>query len=628
MKINIRKFAGGGAAFPWVSYNGGTDVNNTPDIGLVGMDDEDDDSSKSSSSSSGQLTDKGLMSLMSGLNGLPSDMNAIWQQLSQFYQAKDLGLDIGSLSTQYIGALQKIKEANYHKQLFDKAYSALEQNDGLSEYAVSASGKVISVDNGKIEYNDLDDVLNGNIKGSLVTNRDLLKLRAESIAGNDNLITLAEIGIGIEKVSKLIKDQIYKLGTNTTSQEGKISVKLQEGAQLLEKLQQEGVDISQALQGGIYDSKVLTKDQKQNAAAALNYIYTTLPENVKTILALHAGGKQQSLNLIAQRISSTLDSESQTKFDLIEDINGNKIGSTSKSNSESDKDRMTWATYIVRGEGGTYGTTQLMGKPGYSMTVEGISYPNLGPNPLERYTSLDTMMQKKGNEFYKGSNYAITFGDSIVKGQISDPESNKLESVDIQDKIVIDNTSAIRIILPVKEVNGTKVPDLDYAESHKELISSIQRDYDKGQFSEETLKLIREAGLLDLSGNIDVSKFQPYLVMDAKTTDKYLKHPGNWVQKTDMTAEDETLLEKVLSTEDSKEDVNYSGFFGMLGGLGYNDDLYKGRIYIPITQNVAQTYMSDKTIKQGQVDFAQSVYQSGDFLMKSNNTGGDIFNYD
>jgi len=46
---------------------------------------------------------------------------------------------------------------------------------------------------------------------------------------------------------------------------------------------------------GLYKSKMLTKSQAQSAERALQHIYTTLPENAKTLIKLKTDGTKKGV---------------------------------------------------------------------------------------------------------------------------------------------------------------------------------------------------------------------------------------------------------------------------------------------------------------------------------------------
>jgi hypothetical protein len=92
-----------------------------------------------------------------------------------------------------------MKDSVYRKGAFEEAYKNVKENNGLNEYAVTDTGDiVVASSDGGIKFASIKQVLSGEYKP--LTNADLLRLRAESYAGNDTLTQIVSNGIGMEKI--------------------------------------------------------------------------------------------------------------------------------------------------------------------------------------------------------------------------------------------------------------------------------------------------------------------------------------------------------------------------------------------------------------------------------------------
>jgi hypothetical protein len=79
-----------------------------------------------------------------------------------------------------------MKNSVYRKKAFEEAYNNVKANNGLNEYAVTDTGAIaVATEDGGIKFVPLSELNNENYKP--LTNNDLLRLRAESYAYNDNL---------------------------------------------------------------------------------------------------------------------------------------------------------------------------------------------------------------------------------------------------------------------------------------------------------------------------------------------------------------------------------------------------------------------------------------------------------
>jgi hypothetical protein len=59
----------------------------------------------------------------------------------------------------------------------------------------------------------------------------------------------------------------------------------------------------------LYKQGKITKDQTQQAQAALTYLWKTLPANARGLLTLKGGSTEGALNLINTLVSSSLSPE-------------------------------------------------------------------------------------------------------------------------------------------------------------------------------------------------------------------------------------------------------------------------------------------------------------------------------
>ena len=113
--MNINMYAQGGSSLPaYVDYK--PLINSSEDVSPLMATPDATTSSKSSGSSS-DLTDKDTLAMLkTELDGLPNDVRAVTDMLSQFYIDQKLGIGgTASVETRYLKALSLAKTAKFNK---------------------------------------------------------------------------------------------------------------------------------------------------------------------------------------------------------------------------------------------------------------------------------------------------------------------------------------------------------------------------------------------------------------------------------------------------------------------------------------------------------------------------------
>lgn len=335
----ILKFQQGGASLaPLVSYN--PVIYNETSNASIGT-----DISSSRQGNDSDLTDKDLLKMLDKLDGLPSDMTVLTQQLQNFYIDQSYGLvNTSNIASKYLQILNQMKIANFNKKEYDSAFEVVSKNGGINEYAISDRGELICMNkNGDFKQLSIEE-LKSNSEYTPLTNSELLYYRAQSttLAGRNEILKVVKNGIGIEQVTKLIKDGITNLGSTKESESEYVKVKANQILKGLEdfiKASKESNNYNENLES-LYKGKKLTENQVTQAKEAFNYLWSTLPENAKTLLKLKSDTKdiKGALNLMQQLISSSLDDTSEFILDLEEtpSISKSEKGSSSKNGFKMD----------------------------------------------------------------------------------------------------------------------------------------------------------------------------------------------------------------------------------------------------------------------------------------------------
>lgn len=585
----------------------------------------------------GKITDKDLMDMLGKIDGLPNDMNKVYDMMSTFYREQELGISTSSLSTTYLRALQYLKTAKFNKEQFDNAYKTVSKNKGLNEIAINETGHIIARDeNNNIKYLTAEDYLNNRDKYLAYTNQDLLQIRAEDpdYAYKNGLFNAVNNGIGLEVVDKLVQQYMIKLGENSMTNEGYVQTKdgkIIQGLEYIQSAAKQAAESGQQFNAsgvsidGLYKTKLLTKEQAAQAQNALQYIYSMLPDNAKTLLKVKTGSDKNALNMLAGFVSGQVDSTYEFNVDMVEDAFGLKPGSATKDQSE--KTHTDLFQNIIRGEGGTTTKYNLMDKDGNVLSINGTAYPSLSrnpSNPVDPEGSLKTLLAKDGlNGITRGGNYAITFGDKV------------LSDADMQDIAYMNDTQATRVILPITQdiKTGKIIPDLNFIAENKDIIDLINSK--QSMQDPDVIKKLQEKGIVNpLTGLPDMTKFQSYLCINGLGTSRNLSTSdyteeitGKDLDKYINVFERSVYLDKQHGDQGSAYKFNFDtqDWYDITSWFGDYDHLYKGTIFIPLTENTLQGGIAAGTnFQTTTADNMEETYQRGNLMKTAKPTSSNL----
>lgn len=577
----------------------------------------------SSGSTSQDLTSKDLYKMIDKLDGLPSDMGLIFQKLRNFEWNQDNNpFNTTDIETQYLSILNDLKVANFNKKEYDNAFEIIKANGGINELAISDRGMLYCMNQ---ENNDLKllsiDKLKDNPNYVALTNGELLTLRSQNpeLANQNNILRVVQNGIGIETVTKYISDTISSLGSDKQVQSGfGVASKGAVIAGLQDFLQQ----AQQAPQGfngtiqDLYKYKQLTESQAKQAKMAIEYLYRTMPQNMKTLLKTktQGGTDKEAVEYIQQLISSKVSNTAEFDID-------SETSSSKKDGSSSGKDTTDLKTSlplnVQKGIGGYSQSMTIDRGDGIQMGVTGTYYQQIkAPNgdPIIN-TSLETMLAQSGlQSIVKGVNN-ITFGDQKI--------SNEQLS-----KITYNNTGLIRANLPIKEdgtVNLEILEEYQKAEAEVELLGNNATPEQIGQ-------IFQEHGLSDLinsDGSLNKSKFAPFIVTEGYTTENNGIKDSSYVYKVkDPSDQQIDLIKKSLTVGTGKDketpDIDTFDWWNPFDWFGV-EDIYKSVIYIPISNNVASAaYGADQKLDYDEATQQELKYQNFNKASKMQSTSADI----
>lgn len=616
-----RKYqAGGGLPFVGFSPVFATSEKGTPTT-----------STKKETSTEEDLTSKDILKLLTDMDGLPSDMQVIVASLQNFAmqdKMDPLGLSSSSdIASRYISLINKVKVAKFNRDEYNQAFNQLKGNGGLTELAITSEGALIGTnEEGNFRYFTPEEAVKGTHAKEgyqLLTNSNLLHLRANSLdaAFNHKLTTVAQNGIGMETINKLISDSVSGLGSSSTSEEG--YVKTRQG-ELLKGLE----DFYKAIQasGGEFDGTVndlyqynlLTKTQAEQAKKAIQYVYNTLPSNARALLKVKSDGSEAGALKLIETIISSKETD-QMQFDL--DLVG---GKTHKSISDSSKDISDLETSlplnILKNVGGVDSYLDIDRGDGIHMSVKGTQFNLIKtPNgePISD-TSISSMLQESGLQSIVKDMRNIQFGDQKLT-----PEALSF--------ITYNNTGVTRANLPIKPDGSV---NLELLEAYEQAEKDIDLSGDK---SPENVRAVYEqygiTSLLNADGTYNQSKFAPFMVTEGYTTDALsgVKESDFVVEYKGNTDAAVALMQKSLAVGAGKNittpDVDTFSWYNPADWFGWTDTVFKGVLYIPITNNVnTAVFGANQSLDYDEALAQEEKYQNFERMSNQRSTDASLLN--
>lgn len=572
----IIKFQQGGA-IPLLSYE---------PVTVTGGSKKTATTENSGSSNSSDLTDKDLLEMLQKLDGLPSDMQVLTKSLQNFYIDEQYNpfSSTSNIASRYINILQQLKTANYNHEQYKVAQDQVIKNGGINEYAIDEHGRLYCMNqDGDVKLLKAEQ-LQQNSNYQALTNAELLHFRAYSMPGQNSILKIVKNGIGMDTVSKMIRDNIMQLGTNTDSSESYIKTKsnaMIKGLSDFIKASENNDNSYNATIESLYKSKILTKTQASQAQEALNYLWATLPENAKTLLKIKGGsGDERGAKLLMQKlIKSTMDSTSEFTIDLEE----SPTISTSKDGTKKSVGGFNMDPVSLLQNG--YGQDQ-------KITIQTASGGNTG---IEINTVRMPIVSKEG----KSIGTSATLDDVTTSGFSGylDFENASMGGTMIPtvgfNNIAINGTALYTGYLPIdiREYNetGNIKPDIGMLERFNQAQKHIARENitDPQQinavYQEYKLPVMFNGQGAVLTNYKKFGMINATALESAFNTDVSFDDYLHETSDENVIANTLTILNKSRGEKD-RIDYDEKSFIDSVFGTDY-DRVYKGTVFIPVNED-------------------------------------------
>lgn len=611
MKINIPKLQSGGGMPPF-NYYTPVVVADASAYAPVAS------SAAKSKSSDSDLDDKDILEMLSKVDGLPSDTQKLISIFQNLYSSPNLfgssgGLDTSKLASAYLQGLQYTKIANFNKKQYDTIQKQVIEQGGLNEIAIIGSGVVVQdLDSQELKTIQVSDYLENTEQYRPISNAQLLKMRAYSNPFNNDMLEIVGNGIGMSQINKLIQDSVKSLGTSTYSSDGysaKIAGEIKAGFNFLKSAAAAGANLEGMGIDGLYKSNILTKDQTQQAYKAVQYVYSMLPQNAKTLLMAKTGSQEASINLIGSLIASGASNETKFTTNLELDAEGRKPGSKKETEEGLDKLKTNVALQFVQGRGYTSdfnimsGTSEAIRVKSHTLPIVSASGTPIGNN---------STLNELSSSMYSGifDMSQVSMGEMFI-------------NTDGHQKVLIEGQAhGVDMPIDVEEYMSTNriKPDLDLLNRKELADQEIRKRGIKDTDYDAMNKVYQEAGLpikYNSDGSINSQRWARFGAFNATAVSQAFEEDVNYSGSVREVKDDNRInnLIEILKTKNNGFTYDDSWFFG-------GDSFYDGVVFIPLKQNAFNALAgSGTTLTPQQSTQLEVLQKSSDKRNRYNNPG-------
>lgn len=424
---------------------------------------------------------------------------------------------------------------------------------------------------------------------------------------NQSAFDIISNSMGFEAFQKILTQAKQTIGTSDITRNGYFSAEgdASKGLELLKQLQED--DRVQALGSvtaeGLYEYKIIDKSQLQQIKALTSYMSAVFPDRAKTWAAYKMGTSDKEKATESLILQYLISGNTEThSFDInykgsMDHVTGKDKTGKSSSESLAYHPEMTYLTAIQMGYGGSPEERTLNFGGNMSFTVTGTYYGGFLDQDQKTISNL-TLEQLLNQTGIAGITNlgSITFGDNYIN-------PNNLS------KVAIQNNGAMSVMLPcIREGEGQVSPNFELLEGFEKALNDVREEIGQVSPNASTEELMRYRQqmmskltkkiqdnpdlheLLDITGEIDESKFAQFFVVDA------LASSANFTFNTEtehgVVPITDVSNKLIHETKDSGDldyfeqvtglDIDEYDGYGILDSLLGYDNVYKSKIFIPL----------------------------------------------
>lgn len=540
-------------------------------------------STESSTTKSGKKSkdseEPDLQKILMDADLLPNDTAYLAQQINRIERLSSVPgfTGVGAFMSKFQHDLSKAK---YHKEAHTKAVAQAEKVNALPEVAITKDNKLVGIntETGKIQYLTVEQARSGNYR--ILSNNEIKDLNSQELGYtfDTTLLEALQNGTSMSQVNKEIKDASMNIGTTAVEKGGytlQMAQDIQAGLQVA-KQNQEGMPLA-----GLYKSKQITKEQANQALLALDYIYTMIQDNARTLLIYKTGSEQAAKELIFKRLGAQANPYSSFETSLELDASGKKPGTQS-----STKDTLPDLTEVEKWLYG-YGYKEQFNLVG-------------GTSDAITFTSTVLSMTDKGNPVGQTTLQKAIGGDfNGVLDMRSVTMGNQVIDTNALDKVILKDGRIYKVELPINQelyTQGIIAPDYNYSKNKEKADALIK---ERNITDKQQINAIYEDNNLpikyDENGNLITTHYATFGALHAIALDQAFVDEDSLA----MTS----YLKEIAEEREAK---NALQIYKQLNGLSKDDEtlkdwdyqdkpwnershnaLYEGILYIPVQANFA-----------------------------------------
>lgn len=554
----------------------------------------------SSTNKEDQLIQKEIVNVLKE-NGLPNDVDYFLSMANSFLnKAKNFGnlFSTGQPSSYDMSDLIRIQSlANrirHNNELHTNAVTQVKNEKAGSEIALSNDGQMYVVTDEGLKTVAASTYYNNPEKYQVLTNSQLIHLREEQpeLAYNGSILTDLTNAVGMESIINYVKNTIGAFGTEQSQNKfdrytTKYKNRIEQG---FEQLLGIGPD-------GYYkvstDEKISNQgyNDQESLQLAVNYLYKTLPQNMRNVLKAQAAAEGLNPNK-AEDVQHLLTTAivKHTDHSIASDISLNYDATASKaaSGSGTGSDKPVEKTYLEMV------ATGAVSDPRFA-TISSSQQKGGIEVITQDYPMLDKTGKKVAQNTLKTVLNEAEVGNLVDRNSIFIGDQ-RISDIDL-NRIVWDGTSSLsRMWLPkdkVAESQGIYKPDLDAWSRYEKFNDWVESNYGVTAQSIQAKQQELDLDLVyDEITNTWIFKPEDTMVffgLSGYVSDKAvdINNDSQWLQHVD--GPDNGRLFDIYSTY-----VNYGGevakksdkrtdkFKGGWFGIGDKSSLYKGMIFMPM----------------------------------------------
>lgn len=536
---------------------------------------------ETSSKSEGGLTNKEIFSMIKDrFKGLPSDQQAVMAKLSPIFAPTNIWDPSTTASTEskYLQALNAVANLEFNLNQYNTVYNHLQEKGGLNEAAMDGYGNVYVTDGKSYKLMTPEEAKKSKLH--IVTNANLLYERANniSLAMNNDILRITNNGTSQEQITDYIQKCIQNLGatnTNETLYANVTAGQMLKGLSDFQKAVQESGNYDASLHD-LYSGKYMTKDATEQAKQALNYIYDTMPVNMKTLLKMQT--KNGTDNEAREMVGALIISKTSPEREF---ILKKEAAASDKESKEGSIEKMALDPVSMLQAG--YGQKNQFTIQTAAGANNGIEIPTVSMPITQGGKALGmTTLANVATSDYAGY---LDFRNAFM-GDVQIPQAG-------MQNIAVDATALYTAYLPIDmqyfaETNKIR-PDIAMLGRYKQAQAEINQSNTKDPVKINTIYKKYNLPIM-YSPNGDVlTNYTKFAIINGTALDNAFNEDADFADYLTETSDKNDIANTISilnKDRSSKDKVKYDekSMFDSIFGTNYTH-VYKGTIFMPINDD-------------------------------------------